>query len=42
MKQKKKLLKRNPVAQSLANPKFRQRVVPNKKKNHKPKHKMKI
>ena len=29
---KKKPHKRNPIAHSLANPKFRQRVVPNKKK----------
>ena len=34
-----KIHKVNPVAKSLSNPKYRQQVIPNKKKIAKPKHK---
>ena len=34
-----KIHKVNPVAKSLSNPKYRQQVIPNKKKITKPKHK---
>jgi len=35
----KKVLKINPVAKSLKLNQYRQKVIPNKKKNQKPKHK---
>ena len=41
-KLQKKIQKRNPVAQSLSSNQFRQRVIPNKKKNPNQKHKKKI
>ena len=36
---KKNLQQRNPVAMSLRSPSLRMKVIPNKKKHHKPKHK---